>query len=81
MLNIAIHGAVSGQREPDIVQFQRSIKRLKIHIFEESLSFHNIAKLSQSSSSSWAEMAIFPANPATHPSTHPGEYFLGLEYP
>ena len=28
-----------------------------------------VAKLSPSSKSSWAEMAIFPINPATHPPT------------
>ena len=32
----------------------------------------NIAKLSLSSSITWAEMAIFPANQATHLSTHQG---------
>ena len=30
-----------------------------------------IAKLSPSSNSSWAEVAIFPINPATHPPTRP----------
>ena len=33
--------------------------------------YHSVAKLSTSSNSSWAEMAIFPINPATHPPSHP----------
>ena len=35
-----------------------------------------IAKLSPSFSFSWAELAIFPANPATHP----GKYFPSLTW-
>ena len=31
-----------------------------------------IAKLSQSSSSSWAELALFPADPTTHPQKQAG---------
>ena len=38
------------------------------------LMVYTVAKLSPSSNSSWAEMAIFPINPATHPPTHPDKY-------
>ena len=41
--------------------------------FKASLLFSSstVAKLSSNSSFSWAELAIFSANPATHPPNHP----------
>ena len=41
-----------------------------LQLIKGSFDTH-IAKLSPNSSFSWAELAIFSANPATHPTTHP----------
>ena len=48
-----------------------------LYMYSVKSVYKDIAKLSQSSGSSGAELALFPADPTTNPPTptHPGKFF------